>query len=482
MKSLILNLFIILTSLLSILYCLLSIGNIPLGYELIWIQPLVYLLSYFLIYLKILRTKKYKITVYSILILSWLRLVMIPFISSISGQFEGASYINVSQESLNLANFLIIYEFIVVSFFLAFIIHLKNNYYYGDFNLKSNLELKGNKIVYAVFIFVSFLLYITIGRQLNLLEFFVISINTSERFSDITSTPLVLLRQIFKVSMIFIFVWCTSYFYKRYIETNSRKYVLFAIILAILNVGVIIGERRSEQLYTLLVIVFILIKIFKKHRKKIIVSVSIATGIVLLFMSIYKHFAAFYYGSYTAALSTSNSDIKWLSETLHLYFFGIQNVAATIELKSAVDLSVFNMLYDYGRSFFGISFFLKDKMIMTTEYFNTFIYGFNKAGGHVMSGIGYGYFYLGVLFSPIIVCLNVFIAIKLEKWFNNTDSYELKYIVGYMLVRFATNIFVNTPPLISLSTIMLFTAGLLFLVANYFKSKQYYKVRVPKQS
>lgn len=473
-----LNLFIIFTSLISTVLCLFSIQQNPAGYEQIWIQPLVYALGYFFIYLQIIKTKKYKITVYSIIVLSWLRLVVLPLLSAISGQYGGASYIYVSQDSLQFANYLIIYEFIVTSFFLFFVIHLKSNFKYGGFNLRDKIQLYGNKTVYGLFILVSFLLYITIGRQMNLLEFFVISINTSERFGDITSTPLVLLRQIFKVSMIIIFVWCTSYFYNRFKATMNRKYVLYAVILAIINVGVIIGERRSEQLYTLLVIVFILTKIFKDHRKKIIVSVSIATGIVLLFMSIYKHFAAFYYGSYMVAFSTSNSDVSWLSETLHLYFFGTQNVAVAIELKDAVNLNILNMLYDFGRSFFGLSFLFKDKMIMTTEYFNTFIYGVDKAGGHVISGVGYGYIYLWALFSPAIVCLNIFIAIKLEKWFNNTESFEVKYIVGYMLVRFATNIFVNTPPLVSLSTIMLFTGGLLFIVARFFRNNKLNKAYV----
>lgn len=467
MKNLLINLFIIFTALFSFIITLFD--KAPLGYELLWIQPLAYTFIYTTIYMKLIQSKKYSITVYLTVILSWLRLVLIPFISVISGMYNGISYIDVSIESIKIANFLIVYEFIVISIFLFGLIHLKTNYKFGNYNLVKNIKLNGNKSIYAVFILFSIILYITIGRKMNIIEFFVISLNTQERFSDITSTSLVFLRQIFKVSMIFTFVWLSSYFQKKFNYTKKKKYVFYTIIIAILNVGIIVGERRSEQVYTLLVMVFILTKIYERYRKRIIISLSLVTVFILLFMSIYKHFSAFYYGSYLGAISTSNSDIRWLSQTLHLYFFSTQNVAVAIDFSKNDGLSLLNMLYDFGRSFFGLSFLLKNRMIMTTEYFNTYIYGFTKAGGHVISGLGYGYIYFGALLSPIIVCLNIFISIKLEKIFNRAKSFEGKYIFGYMLVRFTTNIFVNTPPLISLSTIMLFTAGLLYLVAKYFK-------------
>ncbi|MBV1710093.1 MAG: hypothetical protein KMY54_09565, partial [Erysipelothrix sp.] len=193
----------------------------------------------------------------------------------------------------------------------------------------------------------------------------------------------------------------------------------------------------------------------------------VTTGIlVVLFMSIYKHFYAFAFGSYSVAISQSNFDMRFVSTTLQAYLFGTQNVALAIKMNESLNLSILNLLYDFGRSVFGLSFLLKDRLEITSQLFNTFIYGKTTATGHVISGIGYGYIYLGALFSPAIVWLNIFISVKLEKWLKSTKSYEMMYIVGYILIRFTTNLFATTPPLISSATIMFFSAGLVYYISK----------------
>lgn len=471
MRANIINFIVVMLSFLSAIICIFSMRDVSVGYEIMWIQPLTFALTYLLILMPIIKINRFKITVYTYIFLAWLRMVIIPLFSAITGVYNGVTYIEVSQNSIHLAIWLVVWELVISSIFLYLVTISKSNerFVYAP---KIKLELKGNKIVYFLFIFLSVVLYLTIGRNLNIINFFIISTNSSEQFTDITATPLILLRQIFKCSLIFFFVWYTSYCKKKYDKSSNNKYLYYAMLVGILNVGVIVGERRSEQIYTSLVVIFILSNAFKKYRKKIIIFITLTAVFVLLFMSIYKHFSAFYYGSYFNALQSSTLNLEWLTLTLQSYFFGTQNVAAVIQFKDSVDLNITNMLYDFGRSIFGLSFLLKNKMIMTTEYFNTFIYGTNRPNGHVISAIGYGYVYLGAVFSPLIVCINIFIATKLETWLNKTNSYEMKYIYGYMLVRFATNIFVNTPPLLSLATIMYFTAGLVYFVARLFRNKE----------
>lgn len=472
MKNILRDYIIILTSLVSATICLFPTKEITSGYELLWIQPLTFSIVYLVILRDTLNKGRFLITLYSYLILSMIRMVIIPLFSSLSGLYNGVSYIYSSMDSIQLAVFLVVYEFIITSIFLSLITNSKNNKYYGKSIDNGNLHLEGSKVIYGLFIFMALGLYVLIGRNLNLIQFFVMSTDSAERYGDVTSTYLVLLRQLFKGSLIFLFTWFTSFCQKKYNFTKKNKYVYYAILLGILNVGVIVGERRSEQIYTSLVVIFILIKVFKEHRKMIVTTILSTALTVLLFMSIYKHFAASAYGSYTEAMQASTMDLNFFTETLQSYFFGTQNVAVVIEMKKHLDLDILNMLYDFGRSIFGFSFILKNKMVMTTEYFNTFIYGVTKANGHVISGVGYGYYYLGSLLAPLIVCLNIYISIKLEKKFNNTDSYEMKYILGYMLLRFTTNIFVNTPPLISLSTIMFGTVGFVYFVAKLFNSNK----------
>lgn len=472
MKKIILHFIMIITSIIGTIICFLPIQPVSWGYELIWLHPLVFGLVYVIIIIPTIETQTFKITVAFVIALSWLRLVATPFLSSLTGIYNGVSYINVSQNSIQISIMIVVYEFIISSAFLYLITKTHAKKEHKFYSPTQTLKLKGNKIVYALFLVVALILYLVIGRQMNLLEFFIISVDTSERFGDVQSTTLVLLRQIFKAAMIFLFVWFVSYCERKYRQTGDKSYILFSLALAILNVGIIIGERRSEQVYVCLVVMFILTIAFKEYRKQIILLITIATSIVLVFMSIYKHSAAYYYGSYSNAIQASPFDLQMITQVLQAYFFGSQNVAAAIEFSKSSDLSFINLLYDFSRSVFGLSFVLKDKMIMTTEYFNSFLYGFSKAGGHVISGAGYGYIYFGFVLSPIITCLNIFISTRLEKWFNNSTSYEMKYIVGYMLVRFATNIYVNTPPLISLATIMLFSTGLVYFIAKIMRNNK----------
>lgn len=466
MRKFLINFTIIISSISGVLICIFSEKSVADGYQLLWIHPLTFLIVFVLIFSNLIRYKKFKITVYFTILLSWIRCVLIPIVSSLSGLYNGISYMKTSTSSIELAIWLVPYELIISSFFL-WIMVVSNKV---TLRPKDELKLKGDKYIYLIFIVTALSLYLLIGRNLNIIKLFFVSTEETGVFSDIVSTPMLLLRYIIKSGMIFFFVWSVSYCKNKYELKGEKRYVYYAIVVGIINVGIIIGGRRSEQLYTCLVVIFILSRAFKKYRKRIITYIIITAISVAFVMTIYKQFSASYYGSYTAALNANNVDLEFIAKNLQSYFFGTQNLAVTIELKKATDLNIINMLYDFARSIFGVSFLLKNKMMMTTEYFNTFIYGISKANGHVISGLGYGYIYFGALFSPIIVCLNMFISIKLEKYFNKINSYEMTYIVGYILIRFATNIYVNTPPLISLSTIMLFTAGLVYFVAKLFKN------------
>ena len=475
------NFVIIITTLISIVTCLyvaLDTNKVESGYELIWLQPLVFAMVYLLILRPIIKMNKFKITVFSVIILAWLRFILIPFFSVVSDVYNGIQYLIVSPESTQLAILISVYELFISSLFL----YILSNLDFSQTGAKLSsppLELTGKKSIYALFIALAFILYLSVGRKLYIIDLFVISADTTG--SNIESTSFVLLSQIFKCGMVFFFVWFTSYCQQRHEKTGNIAYVYYPIIVAIVNVGIIVGERRTEQVYTAFAVMFILTAAFKQHSRKIIISISAAAGTILLFMSIYKHFGAYYYGSYANALQASTINLEEITKILQSYFFGTQNIASAIEFKQVADLNLLNMIYDFGRSTFGFSFLLKGRMFMTTEYFNTYIYGFSKANGHVISGVGYGYMYLGALLSPLIACLNIFFAVQLEKWFYRTTSYELKYIVGYMLARFVTNVYVNTPPLISLSTNMLFTAGLIYFVARIFNTRTPLAVKIKSQ-
>ncbi len=459
-----LNLIIIITSLISFMVVVLS-DVTDYKYNYLWILPLIYTIVFILLIMPTLNTGKFKVVTYSFTTLSWIRLVLIPFMNGITGTYENDFIVNISESSVNMGLFLISWEIIITSLILFLIVKSKVSKEY-----KGNLYLKGNKSIYGMFIFLAIVLYVFIGRNLNIINFLIISLESQDRIGDLTNTSHILIRQIIKVALLFSFVWITSVYSGKYSKNKKKMYVLIPVIVGLFNIAIIVGERRLEQIYTSFVVLFILSRSFKEHRKKIVLSVISMASFVLIFMSIYKHFAAFIYGSYSDALLSSGLNLSSITKTLQSYFFGIDNTSVAIEFSKSTNLSFTNYLYDHLRSVFGISFLLKDQMTMTIEHFNTFIYGFEKSSGHLLSGVNYGYIYFGWFLSPIVVVINIVIALFIENLFNKTTSIELKYIYGYMLVRFATNIFVNTPPLISLSTIMFFTAGFVYIFSKFINS------------
>ncbi|MEH7886347.1 hypothetical protein V7654_18755 [Bacillus sp. JJ1609] len=464
---------IIITTIISLIVSIIP-QQVELGYHYLWVHPFIFLWVFSLILIPLIKIGQYRITVYSFIVIAWFRFTLIPLGSALTGIYNGVPYIYVGSDSIFNAILLVVYELLVTSSFLFILVIInkrKGQMTKGKYK-NVNLILTGNKNIYALFILLAIVLYVAIGRNMNLIQLFIISAESKQRIGDLESTGLILIRQIIITSLIFVFVWIVSYCKKMYDVTGKKRYVYYAIIIAIFNIGVIVGERRTSQLYTALIVMFILVHVFENYRKRIISIVSLAAMLVLLFMSVYKHYSAFAYGSYYSALDSSSFDLEFITTNLQSYFFGTQNVATVFELSKHKDISIINMIYDFGRSVFGLNFFLKDKMEMTPEIFNTFIYGYKVSTGHIMSGIGYGYLYLGTILSPLFVCLNIFISTKLEWWFNKANSIEIKYIVGYILIRFSTNIFATTPPLISFATIFLFTAGLLYFLALIFKKSK----------
>lgn len=450
------------SSVLSFLITLAYFDDFIDGYNLMIFFPLVFLILYFLLLSRIRKTR-YKFTFYGITIMEWIRFVLMPPVCSMAGDGAGFSYINPSHSSLVLATVLMIFELCVVSLFSFLLLRKSNVNHYNkvDFN---KLYLRGNKVVYVLFILIVLGILILTYSDYQLIHFFYIPLSGSERIGDLTETSLVLARQIVVIGVFLLFLWTVSYSIKKYEKTKKQIYVVFSIIAALLNVSIIIGERRTSQVYTAIICVWILIKSFPLFRKRIITVIGTTAGIILALMSIYKFFLAFKYNSYSEAITSSSIDVQWFSRTLQSYFFGPENVAATIDFKfiSGTDLS--NMAYDLLRSTFGLSFLLKGDAVLTSELFNTYIYGRVTQTGHLLSSVGYGYLYLG-LFAPLISIFNIFLCRKFEDKLYTSSSLEGAYVWGYLLVRFTTNLFVSTPPLISNATIMLGTAGLFFFIA-----------------
>lgn len=467
-KQLVLLLIVIGTCFASFIICVIYGGYMESGYELVVAFPMVYLLFLPFAFDATLKSRL-KITSVLYLVIQWGRFVLLPFIIALS-KGHASSYLRVSSENLNIACWLMIYEFVVCTIFI--IVYQRR--LINKISPESSHEIGGLKIVYIVFIIIAFVVfaiyYFVYG--LKLLNFLFIEVDTGARTGDIVDTGLVLVRQIVLLAIMFLFLLVTEWAEKKRESSNKNYYFYIALIVALFSICLIVGERRSAQIYAAFCCSIVLIRAFPNQRKKIIRLIAIVAGIVLLFLSIYKFSYAFMYSSYSEALRNSDFSTGSIAKILQAYFAGPENVGKAIEFSQHTDIGVFHWSYDALRSTVPISFIMKGKGELTSVLFNNYIYGGLQNNGHVLSSLGYGYIYFTPVFCPIVMLVNLLISFFFEKKMLQCKSYEMLYIYAYVMLRFALNISANTPALISASTIMLFTGGLVVILAHGLKKRR----------
>ncbi|RLQ86714.1 hypothetical protein [Planomicrobium sp. Y74] len=449
----------------AIIITIINLGNFSSGYEYtVLLQPLFLML--YLIFIRQILFKTNLIITYLFLGISFIRYIFGPLLISITGVGESIPYFQISEESLKLALFLMMWEMVALN--ICFYIFAK--YFVKRIKEKDILpipKLLGNQTYYIFIILMGLIVFILFGYGENLVNFIVITVQDG-RHGDLDDTRLVLIRQILISAVAMAFLLIIMKLFKLYSRNHNKLLYYLAVAASFVHIGIIIGERRSIQLYTAFVSIFLLTTFFKKYKKNTIITILSFAFLVFMFMSIYKFNSAFLYNSYSEALVENEVNIKEYSGYVQAYFQGVQNVGVTINMKDSVRTSLFQVLYDHGRSFFGINFMLKGLMPTTSDLFNTFIYGRYMPSGHVISGIGYGYINLGFLLAPLFVILNLLVAFFCEFKMKTVLSLEMRYIYSYIFIRFIISLFSSTPPLINIATILLGTLGLIYLVAEIF--------------
>ncbi len=461
MKSF-LHIFVVITSLLSAVVCFTTLQYT--AFSALFILPLTYLISYFPIYRLSGTCPKYNITIHMVIVMLWFRMVLTPMYGTQSSMFIiNSAYLS---EYSDLAILLCIYETFAISLTLFLICRPYNNIE------PPKISLKGNSNVYWLLIVISVLVFIAIGRHMGLFEFGFKEIGEDiEREGDIVDTKSLIIRSIISSGYLFLFFIFVEKFRKQYNSTHKSKYINYCIILAILMVCIIVGERRTSQLYIAFASCWLLIRLFPYQKRSIISFVGGAAVIVLSIMTIYKQFHAFLYGSYIEALQNTSISKGMSPELLDAYFYGIDTIIKNISYGKVANLDIGNLLYDFVRSTFGLHFFFKSDGLLTSQAYNMYIYSGNQTTGLLISSVGYGYIYFGFILAPVFTCINLIIMCSIEKRMRICDSIEMTYIWAFIFMRFAFGFLGAIPALISNVTRILITNGGIYILARYILKK-----------
>lgn len=433
-------------------------------YKNLFLLPLAFLIAILFLYLSQKRKLDFSLTVFGYVFLSFLRLVLLPLIGSISGYYNiTPSFVNVS--SINLGILLMIVEHFTVSIFIFFL-----NYKFSKTSYKhsSIYKLYGSKIGYIAFVFIAFLLFVFLGRNLNLFSFVFISLDQT-RVGDIADFDSLWIRSFISYGIDFLYILLIVILKNRFIKFRSKKYYYLSVILSMVMIFIIVGERRSSQIYTAFAVGFILYLFYPKQRKTSIRIVFMTMLITLFFMTIYKSYNAFLYDSYTDVISNLNIDLYKYSSILDSNFFGPNVIGRNLSNSTSSVFSFQQLSYDFFRSIFGLSQLLKSYSYTTTQLYNLTIYNGASTSGYLYSSIAYGYYYFGFVFSYIFSFFSILIAFYLESRMKRTKYIEFAFLWTILFARSIMTIYSEPTTFINYSTRYFVIFMLVVLTSRFIK-------------
>lgn len=432
-----------------------------------------YLLTYNLLYLSLTLTYficsnlllifidnsqiKYTSIIYNLY--GFLRLCIIPLLMSIKND-SVIDNLPFGWEYFNTGVLLICIEYFIGTLFLILLSkYVKPRGRYNDF------ELIGSKIVYIPFILTIIIISILFPEVRQTMSFLVLKTNGTGRIVEETPALITLIRFFIQLALLLIFVIVSYNSYKKYKVNPKVSYLLLPAIAAFLNISIIIGERRSIQLYLAFSILIIFTKLFVKHSKRINILIIISVVTIILFMTLYKELYIFKYDSYSEALNnTSVGNIKFVDQ-LQSYFYGPHNVGSIIVYLKFYSVSFSIFINEVFRNFFLINFLVDDSGLLTSQKFNYLVYGNKQLTGHLISSASYGYIYFGKVLFPIVIMFNILITVTFEQLIKKTKSIEVIFISSYLFARCAQNIFGSPIPIINFTTMTVGVYGTVIIIA-----------------
>ena len=455
---------------LSAIFCtIVSFTTFGLGqseYKFIWLLPTVYLIN-LAFFASMLQKKSGAITVWSSIVLLFLQTVLFPLLlSGIGEDFTGRRYINLTSRTISESIFAIAFGNFVFGF-LAFIMHelISKKKDKSDRIFDVSI-IEGSRVLYYSFILLATVLFLIIGLPNKLLSLFV---KVRETVED-PGSLLLLVRQVAWSGIALTYVIVLERTARKYRTTPRYRYFVIALLASVLITGVIYGDRRSMQLFTGVLVIYLLSRNFPRKVGTIISLVGIAMISTFVALSLFRFEQQGAIEGMYLAFVDFDLAMQLLAETVQIYFGGVDSIALGIEFSRSEDIALSDMVFDFGRTFFGPSFFLKDSGLILSQQYNDFIYDGRLLNGQLLFAVSYGVALFGFLGAPVFLIINFVYSLLLENWLKSTRSFEMQFLIGFCLLRVATNLLVNTPTINSVVTLQFMTLGLVILVARLLKN------------
>lgn len=422
------------------------------GEILLALMPIGYSVGKFII--SFIANPNIKFTKYIYDIFGVIRLIIIPLFIVTTGD-KIIDNLPLGYEYFNQAVLLVSIEYIIGSVFLYIFSRL---FFNKNESREGQYYITGSKVFYILFIIIVSGIFLLLPSARESVSFLVIQTDNTGRGTEEASNLAVLVRMLLQLALALSFIITSYLSYKKYKDNPKLQYLIFPLIFGLLNISLIVGERRSLQLYTLIAVLVIISILFKYHSRKINTIILIVGASILILMTLYKELYIFNFTSYSEALAASSTNNVKFVDQIQSYFYGPSNVASAIDYLNYYPGSFKQFLFDNTRAIFGVNLFVNHDHLITSQLFNQLIYGNTQLTGHLISSAGYGYMYFGPLLFYIVLGFNLLLACIFEVILHKTKSLEIMFIGTFIYMRVVASMFGHTTPIITLisSTVIIY--------------------------
>ncbi|MCA1026258.1 capsule biosynthesis protein CapI [Cytobacillus kochii] len=383
------------------------------GYRNLFLLPLIYGVVY-VIFISPIRRRLNNIFIHVFIAVSFTRYVILPLLITMTKYYGGRSTIPPLSESFHSAIYLMSYELIIVSLF-TFIIF--KNYKKPSNRLNKVLKPPSSIFIYILFISLSFGMTTLFPQALKSFSF----LKVSDDFRDFGQGPLfvTLLTYCLVIAKYLIFIIILNLLNKKFTSSGNKFYIFLSFLLVLFSISIYFGDNRADFIITAIASILLFFKLYPQVIKRSLIPFLLSILLVTSFINDQRNHAS---------LSGGEDKLLDVTSTLQIYLGGPYNVAIAIEAAhlNEGERKLWHLGHELLRPVLGLNLILKEIDIKpSSTFFNERIF-FSDHVSQIIPIIGQGYFYLGFLFSPIIMILYLLLVkyfIKIQDNHNRIDMY-----------------------------------------------------------
>lgn len=234
-----------------------------------------------------------------------------------------------------------------------------------------------------------------------------------------------------------------NHFFKKYVESGSARFAIYAFILSMLNCLYIQNLSRIAVLVPILTSLYLCYTFFdsKATRKKL---VRLSVVLIVIFVGSLSFTKFFGEGRGDVANSTN---LAWWADTINMYFTGIKETAVGVAAERLVDQSIGSfhvplLFNDMLSNVSVLSNFVDQSMtsvvLFNYQYFGKFIIS------SICPNVVEGMYYFGPLLSALWPAIFAYASFKFGYKARRQTALDISFVFFYASLWCGLVLMINT--------------------------------------